>query len=540
MGGDMKSRVLCLFLGFVLFWSGACAKHSTLKKETKAKKGIPPYSWIVQSNLLAFEGNLEKSVELLLKAIEALPKDPTLKYLVAERYAGLNRLEEAKTYIQEALQSKPHWKEAQILWGEILEAKGNYEEAEVIFRKLLAKNSNDEKLYFNLAQNLVHQEKYTAALNVLQQLSQKKPDSLTALFYMATLYNVYLKNEEGALKIFKKILLQDPSNTRVRNQMAQIYLKNNHYKEALEQLLAIEKFSPQDLGIKMQIAFLYQEQKEISKAISKLKEVLEINPQADRIPYYLGLLFGQLKDFPTALHYFSKVSPDSSLYKDARLQEALIYHDLGENTKAVQIMEEAIKKKPEIASFYQFLSYLWEEQNELNLAIESLKRGVHRLPKVADFYFSLGLLYEKMGDKERSIQMMREVLEIDPQNAQALNYIGYIYAEGGENLEEAQKLIQKALEIKPDDGYIIDSLGWVYFQKGDLNMALHYLQKAHKVVPKEPTILEHLGDLFLKMGNKKEALKFFKQAFQYSSEKEKKDLKLTDRLKEKIQNLSGK
>ena len=60
---------------------------------------------------------------------------------------------------------------------------------------------------------------------------------------------------------------------------------------------------------------------------------------------------------------------------------------------------------------------------------------------------------------------------------EALNYLGYSYADKGINLEEALALIQKALKLKPDNGYMIDSLGWVYFKMGKHEEAVKALQK---------------------------------------------------------------
>ncbi|CAD7783277.1 MAG: Tetratricopeptide repeat protein [Candidatus Methanoperedenaceae archaeon GB50] len=72
-----------------------------------------------------------------------------------------------------------------------------------------------------------------------------------------------------------------------------------------------------------------------------------------------------------------------------------------------------------------------------------------------------------MQSKDMCIKEMRQTISLDPNHAEALNYLGYTYAEMGENLEEAERLIKRALEIKPEDGYIIDSLGWVYYQRGE-------------------------------------------------------------------------
>jgi Flp pilus assembly protein TadD len=43
------------------------------------------------------------------------------------------------------------------------------------------------------------------------------------------------------------------------------------------------------------------------------------------------------------------------------------------------------------------------------------------------------------------MEAMRKVIRVDPKNANALNYLGYSYADLGQNLGEAEKLIKEAL-----------------------------------------------------------------------------------------------
>jgi Flp pilus assembly protein TadD len=82
---------------------------------------------------------------------------------------------------------------------------------------------------------------------------------------------------------------------------------------------------------------------------------------------------------------------------------------------------------------------------------------------------------------------MRKVIALDPKNANALNYLGYTYADLGQNLDEAEQLVIEALKYKANDGFITDSLGWVYYKKGEYTKALDYLRKAHELVPDDPT-----------------------------------------------------
>jgi tetratricopeptide (TPR) repeat protein len=137
-----------------------------------------------------------------------------------------------------------------------------------------------------------------------------------------------------------------------------------------------------------------------------------------------------------------------------------------------------------------------EGQKQYDRALEVLNAGLNEVPENAELLFKTGVVMDKAGKKEECVARMRKVLELDPDHADALNYIGYTYAEQGINLNEAKSLIEKALAIKPDSGYIVDSLGWVYYQKGKFDDAIRHLERAVSLLPNDPTIAEHLGDAY--------------------------------------------
>jgi Tfp pilus assembly protein PilF len=141
------------------------------------------------------------------------------------------------------------------------------------------------------------------------------------------------------------------------------------------------------------------------------------------------------------------------------------------------------------------------------------------------------VVYDKAKKKEASMEAMRKVIALDPKHANALNYLGYTYADLGQNLDEAERLIKEALKYKPNDGYITDSLGWVYYKKGQFQKALKYLRKAVELVPDDPIMLEHVGDVYLKLDDKANALKFYQKSLQQKD-------KDTEELEKKIRNLT--
>ncbi len=54
-------------------------------------------------------------------------------------------------------------------------------------------------------------------------------------------------------------------------------------------------------------------------------------------------------------------------------------------------------------------------------------------------------MYEKASMFKESIKTMKSVLEINRDNADALNYIGYTFADKGVKLDQAGKMIKKLL-----------------------------------------------------------------------------------------------
>jgi tetratricopeptide (TPR) repeat protein len=152
-----------------------------------------------------------------------------------------------------------------------------------------------------------------------------------------------------------------------------------------------------------------------------------------------------------------------------------------------------------------------------------------------EILFQTGAIYDKLGDFEKMTAQMKEVLRLNPDYADALNYLGYSYAERGIHLEEALKMIQKAMELKPNMGYITDSLGWVYFKLGNYERAVIELEKANQLTPDDPIVTEHLADSYLKLSNIQRAMEFYERALKLEPKSDQ-----IERLKNKLQELQNK
>jgi len=155
--------------------------------------------------------------------------------------------------------------------------------------------------------------------------------------------------------------------------------------------------------------------------------------------------------------------------------------------------------------------------------------GILHSPGNADLYFNLGTAYDKLNRFDDVVRAMEKTLQLDASHADALNYLGYSYADRGIKIEEALSLTKRAVALKPANGYYVDSLGWAFFKKGLLREALAEIQRALSLVGDDPVIYEHLGEIHHKQNQIKEA----REAWLRSLELDPSNAKLIDRYRER-------
>ena len=105
---------------------------------------------------------------------------------------------------------------------------------------------------------------------------------------------------------------------------------------------------------------------------------------------------------------------------------------------------------------------------------------------------------------------LKKLIKLEPKNAQAMNALGYTWANNNMNLNEANLYIDEALKIEPNDPAILDSKWWVLYRLGNYKEAEKYLMKAFEL-NNDPEIVSHVIQLLVKLGRNKEANKIFKE-----------------------------
>lgn len=175
--------------------------------------------------------------------------------------------------------------------------------------------------------------------------------------------------------------------------------------------------------------------------------------------------------------------------------------------KAEAVLSDSAAARSELARSFT-------RTQRFDKAEETLESAIAQDPKSARLWLELAFARERRKDVPGAEEAAQKSLTIDPNNGQALNFLGYLYADYKVKVDRAVPLIEQALALDPDNPYYIDSLGWAYYRLGRLEDARGQLEKAIALGGDEPEVLEHLGDVYVALARKDDAKSLYQKALQ--------------------------
>ena len=234
-----------------------------------------------------------------------------------------------------------------------------------------------------------------------------------------------------------------------------------------------------------------------------------------------------------AIQALRNVAPESKSYNLVQKIIAELLVDKGEIEPALDILNKMAAEQKDLSLYVQ-IGGIYAQNDRLSDALTAYNKALNIAAEQDEathwqIFFARGRTYDAMGKWDNAEKDFLKALKYQPEQPFLLNYLGYSWADRGENLEEALKMIEQAVNLQPNDGSIRDSLGWVYYRLGDYKKAAHHLERAAALMPYDPVVNDHLGDAYWKVGRRSEAEFQWKRALNNAE-----DEKLTTQIEEKL------
>jgi tetratricopeptide (TPR) repeat protein len=154
----------------------------------------------------------------------------------------------------------------------------------------------------------------------------------------------------------------------------------------------------------------------------------------------------------------------------------------------------------------------WQRLDRFDEAAAAARAALADSPNSVEARFLLATALERSGRVEPAIGELERLLTEQPTFAPGLNYLAYLLAERGRELDRALRLARAALAADPGNAAYLDSLAWARFRRGEFAEAARLLERAAKLEPDDGTLWEHLGDARAALADRKGAAAAYRKS----------------------------
>jgi tetratricopeptide (TPR) repeat protein len=507
-----------------------------------------PYLMTGLAEQFARTSELDRAEGQLKRVLERYPDYAPAQLLMGRVLFEGQKTTRARGHLQRAIKLRPNDPDAYLVLTQLLLDQGHVDEAVRTVEALGAAVPGDPVGFHRLGLALAEKGDGPRAERLLQRAVERDPGDVEAWTTLARIEEAAGRLPK-ALEALEHAVERDAENRELLLSAGRLALRLDRNEDArawFERLLSLGH----DAEWAVKVAFSYLSTHRL-EAAAEVLDTARAAGQEPRLHFYAGLVHERLRAWPRAAQAFELVPPETgSLYDEARLHRAMCLSSQGNHRQALELFKvladqagglaglelataRALERAGQVreaevrlvraftqgdtSDVLDAVTGFYQRQGRLGDAIALFSGALAKSPRDEALLSALAIAHDKRGDWQKALEKMRAVLEVNPQNASAANFVGYLLAEHGQDLDEAQRLVQRALDARPDSGAILDSLGWVQFRRGEVERAVETLERAVALAPDEPTLFEHLGEVAAKLGRKARAADAYQRALELVS-----------------------
>jgi len=522
--------------------------------------------YFVLGRYLEGEGQIPDAIEALKHAIQLEPTAAEPRAELAALYARQDRVEDAVHAAEDAIKVDPQNREANRILGSVLAAMAeqrgggrpaaeieSYQTRAIAALEIARANTlPDLALDLTLARLYLMKDRPGDAVPLLRRIIDEQPSFGDGWLLLSTALEAAERPDE-AVDVLKAALEELPTLFRARVGLAELYERSRQWPQAADAWADAQAKDERNTEIAARRAGALLNADKAAEARTVITQALTLKPGDARLSYLLAQSERELGNLDAAetiarqlqtgrpddvrgVYLLAQILESRGRYQEvvdllkptiARLKtdndqasqvallldtQGLALQELQRHDEAIAAFKEAVQRAPDEAVRHAVLIQGLTAANHSAEAVTAAQAARAKFPDDSGVAYQLGAALDRSGRRDDAERTFREIIANDPLDANALNYLGYMFAEHATRLDEAVTLIQRALKVDPDNPSYLDSLGWAYVQQGKLDLADQPLSTAADKLPKNSVIQEHLGDLRLKQSRPGDAIAAWKRA----------------------------
>ena len=437
-----------------------------------------PYARLAEARINFIMNHDREVLEITTRLIENQEYSTPALELRTKTHMRTGNWDEAISDAEAYLKEQPDNPDVQLMLANMYLRGSQTAQARSLLENLLRQeNINQTAVHYALSRVCLTERNLDCARDELIKTLGESPDFLAAYRDLGRIYRM-LGQQKKAEDTYQKLLELDPFSIDAHNDLASIYIQQERYADALVHIRTLIDIDPGP-RIFRQLVLLELQEGLFAEALEKLQNY----PDKTTEEFYLmAVAHTGLQQWDAAITLLDRLAAAEENSCDAILLKASILKDTGRTAAALETLAEGWELFGDDADCF-------------------------------DLGYELVTSLEKNGRRREGLDVALKLVESYPDNASILNFVGYIWADQGVNLEQARTMIARAIELKPEDGYILDSMAWVLYKMGHYDQAFDFMEKALSLIETDPTLNEHMGDILTALGMSSRALDYYLKAY---------------------------
>ncbi|WP_374350784.1 tetratricopeptide repeat protein [Chitinimonas sp.] len=323
---------------------------------------------------------------VFLDAVKVAPADPEIAYNFAANEALAERHEEAEKYFRRAIALSAAQPDSRVPLD-------------------LAR--------YGLANALIAQEKYAAALPLYQELKDVFPDDLELLNNLAVAY-LRTGDAEHGRPLLERVAELTPQDKGVLLNLGVACQLRWELHGALTFFKRAYAIDPNDIGVCVNLGLTLERMGRPAEAAVYYNRAIKIDPNQSDIHCYFGVAMMAQNQLDKAEKAFKDCLAINAEHAEALQGLANLYRRRQDKVKARELYEQAMQSKPDWVPLYPMLASLLIEMEAFDDAANVLERGFELAPMELGLWMSKASLRLKRGDIAGAMEVYREIMANSP------------------------------------------------------------------------------------------------------------------------------
>ena len=558
------------YLYFLLFLAGFILTGCTGSASVGKTSQVPADSLanaskdlFVQGALSAVSGNYTDAIVQYRKVLDAEPENAAVHFSLSKAFVAMLEPDSARYHAEKAVQYNPSNRFYRRLLAGIYFDMKLFPEAVLQFERLSEMDPSNTRTLFYLAHAYLADEMHEQALKTFARILLLDPANEDAQAQSLWL-ELKLKRYGAAIRSLENMMEQNGGSDKLQHALGELYFQSGKVDKAqkvfrkmvdekplyipawialfethidqgeqelfLEELRRFYAIDNIDFSRKVELAKLFMLRAEKNESYNEpvnimVEELVALHPREASVYILRGMSLRVQDKFGQARENFQKALDldTQNIFAWEEYVSSYMLQDQYHNVlyTVSQARKSSGRSSLRLEVFEGYALFRLEVYRKSAEVLENVR--FYEKPESPSWllvhaHITRAMAYDKLHEQLKSIEAYKDVLNIDPENALALNNLAYLYAERGENLEEAMEYALKAVEADPENPVFLDTLGWLYYKVGDYQKAREILEKALSGEPNEPEIYEHLAEIHRALGEAVRAKGYIEKARELRSE----------------------